>query len=242
MNFRKHRNEDPEINLIPFIDVLLVVLIFLMMSTTYSKFTELQVNLPTAEADKPRDRPAEILVEGTGAAVLEVQECNAIAHADQVVRTHVAVDEESPAVGLAVAFVPDGNGFRHGVALLDATQPLGKARELVLLGRWRAVGKRGRSMQARQQRPGRSKRLLQTRRGERQRHQRLAHERPVESASFDCGAQHEGGIRRHSNDRRATVLRAGSDCRLDRCRAETFPRDGLKVVDAKKLQKPAEAA
>ena len=62
MNFHKHRNEDPEINLIPFIDVLLVVLIFLMLSTTYSKFTELQVNLPTAEADKPRDRPAEIIV------------------------------------------------------------------------------------------------------------------------------------------------------------------------------------
>jgi biopolymer transport protein ExbD len=66
MNFRKHRNEDPEINLIPFIDVLLVVLIFLMMSTTYSKFTELQVNLPTAEADKPRDRPAEIIVAVAG--------------------------------------------------------------------------------------------------------------------------------------------------------------------------------
>jgi biopolymer transport protein ExbD len=62
MNFRKHRSEEPEINLIPFIDVLLVVLIFLMLSTTYSKFTELQVNLPTAEADKPRDRPAEIIV------------------------------------------------------------------------------------------------------------------------------------------------------------------------------------
>ena len=62
MNFRKHRSEEPEINLIPFIDVLLVVLIFLMLSTTYSKFTELQINLPTAEADKPRDRPAEIIV------------------------------------------------------------------------------------------------------------------------------------------------------------------------------------
>ena len=62
MNFRKSRSEEPEINLIPFIDVLLVVLIFLMLSTTYSKFTELQVNLPTAEADKPRERPAEIIV------------------------------------------------------------------------------------------------------------------------------------------------------------------------------------
>jgi biopolymer transport protein ExbD len=62
MNFRKHRAEEPDINLIPFIDVLLVILIFLMLSTTYSKFTELQVTLPTAEAEKLRDRPAEIVV------------------------------------------------------------------------------------------------------------------------------------------------------------------------------------
>jgi biopolymer transport protein ExbD len=62
MNFRKHRAEDPEINLIPFIDVLLVVLIFLMMSTTYSKFTELQLTLPAADAETLRDRPAEIVV------------------------------------------------------------------------------------------------------------------------------------------------------------------------------------
>ncbi len=62
MNFRKPQPEEPEINLIPFIDVLLVVLIFLMLSTTYSKFTELQLTLPAAEADKLRDRPAEIIV------------------------------------------------------------------------------------------------------------------------------------------------------------------------------------
>ena len=62
MNFRKPRPEEPEINLIPFIDVLLVVLIFLMLSTTYSKFTELQITLPVADADKARDRPREIIV------------------------------------------------------------------------------------------------------------------------------------------------------------------------------------
>ena len=61
-NFRKPRPEEPEINLIPFIDVLLVVLIFLMLSTTYSKFTELQVNLPSADADKSRDRDREVIV------------------------------------------------------------------------------------------------------------------------------------------------------------------------------------
>ena len=62
MNFRRRRAEEPEINLIPFIDVLLVVLIFLMLSTTYSRFTELQINLPAADAEKLRERPAEIIV------------------------------------------------------------------------------------------------------------------------------------------------------------------------------------
>lgn len=63
MNFRKGKGrEDPEINLIPFIDVLLVILIFLMVTTTYSKFTELQITLPTAEADKALQRPLEVNV------------------------------------------------------------------------------------------------------------------------------------------------------------------------------------
>ena len=62
MNFRHRQREEPEINLIPFIDVLLVVLIFLMLSTTYSKFTELQLKLPVADAETQRDYPKEVLV------------------------------------------------------------------------------------------------------------------------------------------------------------------------------------
>jgi biopolymer transport protein ExbD len=62
MNFRRSNREEPEINLIPFIDVLLVVLIFLMLSTTYSKFTEMQLKLPTADADAQRDYPKELIV------------------------------------------------------------------------------------------------------------------------------------------------------------------------------------
>ena len=62
MNFRHRRQEEPEINLIPFIDVLLVVLIFLMLSTTYSKFTELQITLPVANTDAQRDYPKEMIV------------------------------------------------------------------------------------------------------------------------------------------------------------------------------------
>jgi biopolymer transport protein ExbD len=62
MNFRKHRRDEPEINLIAFIDILLVILIFLMLTTTYSRFTELQVTLPSADAEKLQDRPSEIVV------------------------------------------------------------------------------------------------------------------------------------------------------------------------------------
>jgi biopolymer transport protein ExbD len=62
MRFSRHRPEEPEINLIPFIDVLLVILIVLMLSTSYSRFTELQINLPAASAERLRDRPNEVIV------------------------------------------------------------------------------------------------------------------------------------------------------------------------------------
>ena len=62
MKFGRQRPEEPEINLIPFIDVLLVILIFLMLTTTYSRFTELQLSLPVADAEALRERPQEIVV------------------------------------------------------------------------------------------------------------------------------------------------------------------------------------
>ncbi|RCS59367.1 ExbD/TolR family protein [Parvibium lacunae] len=66
MNFRRGMTrEEPEINFIPLIDVLLVILIFLMVTTTYSKFSELQITLPTAEANKAVEREKEIIVSVT---------------------------------------------------------------------------------------------------------------------------------------------------------------------------------
>ena len=63
MNFRRGREREPlEVNLVPLIDVMMVILIFLMITTTYSKYTELQINLPTADTAKQRDRPGEITV------------------------------------------------------------------------------------------------------------------------------------------------------------------------------------
>lgn len=66
MNFRRGMaREEPEINFIPLIDVLLVILIFLMVTTTYSKFTELQITLPTADANKAVQRDKEIVISVT---------------------------------------------------------------------------------------------------------------------------------------------------------------------------------
>lgn len=63
MNLRRnvHRDE-PEINFIPLIDVLLVILIFLMITTTYQRVAELRITLPEAEADQAKQRPREINV------------------------------------------------------------------------------------------------------------------------------------------------------------------------------------
>ena len=69
MDFRRGRyREEPEINLVPLIDVLLVILIFLMVTTTYSKFGELKITLPEASAEKPprAPNPVNVTVDAQG--------------------------------------------------------------------------------------------------------------------------------------------------------------------------------
>ncbi|HET7671866.1 MAG TPA: biopolymer transporter ExbD [Burkholderiales bacterium] len=63
MNFQRGREKEPlEINLVPLIDVMMVILIFLMITTTYNRYTELQINLPSADADKQAERANEVAV------------------------------------------------------------------------------------------------------------------------------------------------------------------------------------
>ena len=63
MNFQRGRENEPlEINLVPLIDVMMVILIFLMITTTYNKYSELQINLPSAQAERQPERPNEITV------------------------------------------------------------------------------------------------------------------------------------------------------------------------------------
>lgn len=63
MNFQRgKKHEELEINFIPLIDVLLVIIIFLIVSATFSRTNELQINLPTATANAPEDKPVMIEV------------------------------------------------------------------------------------------------------------------------------------------------------------------------------------
>src|SRR5574343_1540358 len=72
MNFRRGAGRDePEINLIPFIDVLLVIIIFLMLTTTYSKISGIEIDLPTAAASN-QTPPNEIIVSVSAAGVVVV--------------------------------------------------------------------------------------------------------------------------------------------------------------------------
>lgn len=82
MNFHRGRSRDePEINLIPLIDVLLVIIIFLMLTTTYAQFSGLEINLPTADASKQAELPNEIKVAVTATGQVLVNK-EALANAE----------------------------------------------------------------------------------------------------------------------------------------------------------------
>lgn len=106
MRFRKARSEeDPEINLIPMIDLFLVIIIFLMLTTTYSKFAELQINLPSADAEKPLDRPNEINVAVSATGQYQIN------------RRTVSVKDTA---GLAAELRSAGGGMKEPVIVINA--------------------------------------------------------------------------------------------------------------------------
>ncbi len=106
MKFRSARTEEePEINLIPMIDLFLVIIIFLMLTTTYSKFAELQINLPSADAEKPLDRPNEINVAISSTGQYQIN------------RRNVSVKDVA---GLASELRAAGGGLKEPVIVINA--------------------------------------------------------------------------------------------------------------------------
>ncbi len=107
MNFQRGRpREEPEINLIPMIDVLLVILIFLMITTTYSKFSGLEINLPTADTQTSQEQPSEINVVVT-------------AQGDVLVNKAPVGGRAVEAIAAALKRVA-GNGAKEPVVIINA--------------------------------------------------------------------------------------------------------------------------
>ena len=128
MKFRQSSEDEPEINLIPFIDVLLVILIFLMLSTTYSRFTELQVTLPVANADATRERPAEIIVSiaADGRAAIDKQAVEGRSVEILALALRQAASERKDPVVIISA---DANAAHQSVVnVLDAARRVGLGR------------------------------------------------------------------------------------------------------------------
>ena len=65
MKFHRDKSPEPEINLIPFIDILLVVVIFLMLSTTYSQPTQIKINLPIADTQSQNQNNNQLVIQVT---------------------------------------------------------------------------------------------------------------------------------------------------------------------------------
>lgn len=83
MNFRRAiRRDEPEINFIPLIDLLLVILIFLMVTTTYNRYRELAVDLPSASGKPTPEAPEQILVSVTADGQYRIDK-QIVGHADQ---------------------------------------------------------------------------------------------------------------------------------------------------------------
>jgi biopolymer transport protein ExbD len=103
MNFRRGQSrEEPEINLIPMIDVLLVILIFMMTTTTFSKISELQINLPQAQAEKKQEEKNNVITVGVDQAGHYVIDNNPVSFSSidafSVDLRKAAGDRESPII------------------------------------------------------------------------------------------------------------------------------------------------
>ena len=137
MNFRRGRTRDePEINLIPMIDVLLVILIFLMITTTYSRFAGLHVNLPEGLASAPAPSPApriEVVVDAAGQ--MRVNDSPVIAP-DSLLQIRDALRQAARGQNDPVVVVSADRDARHGqvVLVLEAAQQAGY-RHLTVLTR-----------------------------------------------------------------------------------------------------------
>jgi biopolymer transport protein ExbD len=125
LRFRNRQSEEPEINLIPFIDVLLVILIFLMLSTTYSRFTELQINLPTANAETVRDRPKDLVVGITSDGQYSLNRRVLSGRSVEMLAAELAAATQGRSETVVIISADAGSAHQSVVNVMDAARRVG---------------------------------------------------------------------------------------------------------------------
>jgi biopolymer transport protein ExbD len=125
MRFARTRKEDPEINLIPMIDVLLVIIIFLMLTTTYARFAELKIKLPSADAEKKVERSNEInvVIGANGQYLLQrkpVQFRNVATLAEELRRAGAGMKEP-----IVVVNADNNASYQSVIRVMDASRQAG---------------------------------------------------------------------------------------------------------------------
>jgi biopolymer transport protein ExbD len=125
VNIQPDNQEDPEINLTPLIDVVFLLLIFFMVSTTFEHQSRIQIELPeaTAEASQPEDESLEILIDAQGRYFLGDQQVvnTELKTLKGAIRKAVGPGEVMPVIIRADARTP----HQAVVRALDATSQLG---------------------------------------------------------------------------------------------------------------------
>jgi biopolymer transport protein ExbD len=127
MRFARTQKEDPEINLIPMIDVLLVIIIFLMLTTTYSRFAELKINLPSADAERKPERANEInvVISANGQYVLQrkpVQFRDVASLAEELRRAGTGMKD-----AIVVVNADNNANYQSVIRVMDAARQAGYA-------------------------------------------------------------------------------------------------------------------
>lgn len=126
MDFRRGRGkEELEINLIPLIDVLLVIIIFLMLTTTYSKFSGLEINLPTSDSPASPDQPNEINVAITANGDVMINHTAVSSH--DMNALVAALQRQIPEGGKLPVVIIDGDAKANFQSVFDVMQAAQKA-------------------------------------------------------------------------------------------------------------------
>jgi biopolymer transport protein ExbD len=128
MNFKRgYHREAPEINLIPLIDVLLVILIFLMVTTTYARYSELKINLPTAAGEQSPQKPKTIQVAVDALGNYQINEKNVASSLDALTSEMGAISKGN--ADIVVVINADSKASHQSVInIMEAARRTGLAR------------------------------------------------------------------------------------------------------------------